>query len=369
MFNANTLEDILIRNRLVSIQAHIDYLHVKVLEIFHYSNLDLTLPKRILESRVTQDGYTVVYEHEGNLYCTQTMPSGKEDVYGEHHEVHFTHSNEGETIYMTRTIGVDAVMVRNDAALIGLDPLITEFATFEAQAKVSFLEHFTSLRSTHIIQAKDQRSYDSAMEFEQQIRDGVPTVVLSEEIAGGGMEVFQTHSSPNATSELISLVQFITSRYYSELGITLNNNMKSQYVSETELGKSTGMPLIYNMLACRQEAVDEINALFGRDIKVVLSEEWNDELEKDEAPVAPAEETPEAPAEEEPVTPAEETLEAPVEETHTAEEVTDAANAMIGEDDVPTDDSASDDADSESDADKDDEEGRTVEAEEDDDEE
>lgn len=382
MFNANSLEDNLIRNRLVSMQAHIDYLHVKVLEIFHYTGLDLTLPKRILESRLTQDGFSVVYEHEGNLYCTQTMPSGKQDVYGECHEVHFTHSNEGESIPMTRTIGVDAVMIRNDAALIGLDPLITEFATFEAQAKVSFLEHFTMLRSTHIIQAKDERSHASAMEFEQQIRDGVTTVILAEEIAGGGMDVYQTPAPANATTELINLVQFITSRYYSELGITLNNNMKSQYVNEAELNKSTGMPLIYNMLACRQEAVDEINALFGRDIKVALSEEWNDELEKDSDPVAPAEETPEAPVEETPAEetpvasaeeePVEETPEAPVEETpeetHSAEEVKAAADALIGEDNVPTDDSASDDADSESDTDEDDEEGRDVEAEEDDDE-
>lgn len=380
MINANTLEDVIIRNRLVSMQTHIDYLHVKVLEIFRYSGLDLTLPKRILESRVTQDGFTVVYEHEGNLYCTQTMPSGKQDVYGEYHEVHFTHSCEGETIPMSRTIGVDAVMVRNDASLIGLGPLITEFAAFEAQAKVSFLEHFTKLRSTYIIQAKDERSHASAMEFEQQIRDGVPTVVLSEEIAGGGMDVFQTPVPSNATSELISLVQFITSRYYSELGITLNGNMKSQYVNETELNKSTGMPLIYNMLACRQEAIDEINALFGRDIKVTLSEEWNDELEADEGPAeAPAEaptETPvEAPAEEEPdVAPAEEEpVEAPAEEdpeeSHSTGEVKAAAEALIGEDDEATDDSDSVDADSESDADEDDEEGRDVEAKEDDDEE
>lgn len=385
MFSANDLEDTLIRNRLVSMQAHIDYLHVKVLEIFRYSNLDLTLPKRILESRVTQDGFTVVYEHEGNLYCTQTLPSGKKDVYGECHEVHFTHSNEDESISMTRTIGVDAVMVRNDAALIGLDPLISEFATFEAQAKVSFLEHFTMLRSTHIIQAKDQRSYVSAMEFEQQIRNGVPTVVLSEDIAGGGMNVFQTPSSPNSTSELINLVQFITSRYYSELGITLNNNMKSQYVNEAELGKSTGMPLIYNMLACRQEAVDEINALFGRDIKVTLSEEWNDEMEKDEAPVAHAEEepvetseapvegesdeTPAAPAEEEPVKTPEAPVEETPEETHSAEEVQAAADALIGGENEAADDSTSDDADPESDTVEDDEEGRGVEVKKDDDEE
>lgn len=380
MFNANALEDILIRNRLVSMQNRLDYLHVKVLEIFHYSGLDLTLPKRILESRVTQDGFTVVYEHEGNLYCTQTLPSGKEDVYGEHHEVHFTHSNEGESIDMTRTIGVDAVMVRNDAALIGLDPLLTEFALMEAQANITVLDNFMTLRTNRIIQAKDEVSYASALEYEQQIRDGAPAVIWAEELEGiDGINVHSTPIPANAASQTIELFQYISSRYYSELGIVLNNNMKSQYVNEAELGKSTGMPLIYNMLACRQEAVDEINALFGRDIKVSLSEEWNDEMEADEAPVAPDEEEPVAPAEEGPVegeadvTPAdEEPVEAPVEETpeetHSTEEVQAAADALIGEENEAADDSTSDDADSESDTDEDDEEGRGVDAKEDDDE-
>ena len=379
MFNANALEDILIRNRLVSMQNRLDYLHVKVLEIFHYTGLDLTLPKRILESRVTQDGFTVVYEHEGNLYCTQTMPSGKEDVYGEYHEVHFTHSNEGESIDMTRTIGVDAVMIRNDAALIGLDPLLTEFTLMEAQANITVLDNFMTLRTNRIIQAKDESSYASALEYERQIRDGAPAVIMAEEF--DVMEGINVHSTPiptNAASQTIELFQYISSRYYSELGIVLNNNMKSQYVNEAELGKSTGMPLIHNMLACRQEAVDEINALFGRDIKVALSEEWNDELEKDSAPEAPVEETTVAPAEE---TPAEEAPEAPVEEipveetpeetaeeTHSADEVKAAADALIGEDNEAADDSTSDDADPESDTDEDDEEGRAVEAEEDNDE-
>ena len=376
MFNANTLEDILIRNRLVSMQNRLDYLHVKVLEIFHYTGLDLTLPKRILESRVTQDGFTVVYEHEGNLYCTQTMPSGKEDVYGEHHEVHFTHSNEGESIDMTRTIGVDAVMVRNDAALIGLDPLLTEFALMEAQANITVLDNFMTLRTNRIIQAKDEASYASALEYEQQIRDGAPAVIMAEEF--DAMEGINVHSTPipsNAASQTIELFQYISSRYYSELGIVLNNNMKSQYVNETELGKSTGMPLIYNMLACRQEAVDEINALFGRDIKVSLSEEWNDEMEADEAPVAPAEEEPEAPAEEGLVegesdeTPAEEEpVEETPDETYSTEEVQAATDALIGEENEAAGDSTSDDADSESDTDEDDEEGRGVDAKEDDDE-
>lgn len=372
MIDTNTYEDLLIRNRLVSMQNQIEYLRVKVLEIFRYTDLDLTLPKRILESRVTQEGFTIVYEHEGNLYCTTTEPSGKQDVYGECHEVHFTHTNEGESIPMTRTIGVDAVMVRNDASRIGLDPLLTELALMMAQAKITALDNFMTLRTNRIIQAKDERSYASAVEYEKQIRDGAPAVILAEEF--DAMEGINVHSTPipsNAATQTIELFQYISSHYYSELGITLNNNMKSQYVSETELGKSTGMPLIYNMLACRQEAIDEINALFNRSIKVCLSEEWNDELEMDEEP---AQETPEEqeieneePTEgdetDQPVdTPVDEQdeQETPVEEQdeqeeHSAEEVKGATEAMIGVEDETADDPSSDDADSEANSDEGDE--------------
>lgn len=381
MIDTNTYEDLLIRNRLVSMQNQIEYLRVKVLEIFRYTDLDLTLPKRILESRVTQEGFTIVYEHEGNLYCTTTDPSGKQDVYGECHEVHFTHTNEGETIPMTRTIGVDAVMVRNDASRIGLDPLLTELALMMAQAKITALDNFMTLRTNRIIQAKDERSYASAVEYEKQIRDGAPAVILAEEF--DAMEGINVHSTPipsNAATQTIELFQYISSHYYSELGITLNNNMKSQYVSETELGKSTGMPLIYNMLACRQEAIDEINALFNRSIKVCLSEEWNDELEMDEEPAQEMPEEQENENEEptegdeadQPVDSSveQDEQETPVEEQedHSAEEVIDAAEAMIGVEDETTDDSSSDDADSEANSDEGDEGRDDVETEDADDE-
>jgi hypothetical protein len=380
MIDTNTYEDLLIRNRLVSMQNQIEYLRVKVLEIFRYTDLDLTLPKRILESRVTQEGFTIVYEHEGNLYCTTTEPSGKQDVYGECHEVHFTHTNEGESIPMTRTIGVDAVMVRNDASRIGLDPLLTELALMMAQAKITALDNFMTLRTNRIIQAKDERSYASAVEYEKQIRDGAPAVILAEEF--DAMEGINVHSTPipsNAATQTIELFQYISSHYYSELGITLNNNMKSQYVNETELGKSTGMPLIYNMLACRQEAIDEINALFNRSIKVCLSEEWNDELEMDEEPAQEMPEEQETENEEptegdeadQPVDSSVEQDEPDEQETpeqEDPEEVIDATEAMIGEEHETTDDSSSDDADSEANSDEGDEGRDDVETEDADDE-
>ena len=286
---------------------------------------------------------------------------------------------------MTRTIGVDAVMVRNDASRIGLDPLLTELALMMAQAKITALDNFMTLRTNRIIQAKDERSYASAVEYEKQIRDGAPAVILAEEF--DAMEGINVHSTPipsNAATQTIELFQYISSHYYSELGITLNNNMKSQYVSETELGKSTGMPLIYNMLACRQEAIDEINALFNRSIKVCLSEEWNDELEMDEEPAQEMPEEQETENEEptegdetdQPVdTPVDEQdeqveQETPVEEQeeHSAEEVKGTTEAMIGEEHEAANDSSSDDADSEANTDEGDEGRDDVETEDADDE-
>ena len=61
----------------------------------------------------------------------------------------------------------------------------------------------------------------------------------------------------------------------------MNGNQKREYVNEAELQKSTGISLVINMLHERELAVRDINAIFGTEIKVGLSDLWNDEMEQD----------------------------------------------------------------------------------------
>lgn len=366
---SNTLEDIYINNRLINTQATVDTLFTKVLEVFRYENLPLTIPKDVIETLSTRNGACVIYEHEDNLFVTATLPSSEFDVYNRPTRVKFHHTNEGERVSLERTVGIDAVLYRNDSNQIGLEQIINEFAVMSAQAKITMLRNLVDLRGNYIIHAKDENSYRSALEFENSVRRGDTAVLMAEQFEVGaiseGVEIHHTPIPNSPASQTIELYQYIQSIYYGELGIDLNNNMKREYVSNAEIDKSTGMPFIHNMLRVRQEAIRDINALFGTDITVALSGEWredndddvftdNEEMEAEggesnEAtdPEAEPETEPEATDEEE--APEEDdgdsTVEPEVDDV-TEEELTEATEAMLGEDDgLPETDTTTDDRD------------------------
>lgn len=302
-----TLEDTLFSPTLLY-QNTLDSMFTKIRGIFSYANLPLTIPKRHLERFLTQTGFAVIYEYEGDLFATDTKPSEGRDVYGDPVVVRIDHYAEtARPEQLERTIGVDAVLIRNDPDTIGLAPLIQEYSLLMAQGKVSLLRNLTNLRNPYLIQAKDENTYEAALEYEAAVRRGDISIMMSEEFDTlRGMAVHNTAPSGNPATQTIELIQYVQSMYYSELGINVNNNMKREYVSDGEQERSTGASLLEVMLESRLIGWRDVKALFDVDVEVTLSEQWNDEVEEDEAlPTggAPAEEVP---AEEPTAEPAEE---------------------------------------------------------------
>ena len=307
--NADSLEDLYL-DRTIAYSNALELLWVKVLEIFEYKNLPATLPKRELEKRITQNGSAIVYAVGEDVFVTDVPAGARNDIYGNPRDVTIRHFDET----LDLTIGVDCVLWRNDASSLGLTSILSEFAILTAQMKRSFLNAFTMLRTNFIILAKDEDAARAALEFEAQMRNGASSVLLSEELGGiGGSEIASTPVAGQQVDQMISLANYVNAYYWSELGVTLNNNLKSQYQSEDELQKSTGMPLVFQMLAERLEAVRDTNALLGTNIEVKLSGEWEAEIQDDPADETPADETPsdEAPQPEPDVGP--ETADAPAE--------------------------------------------------------
>jgi len=347
----NIREDIYF-SRLVSHQNTLAYMLGKVRGIFNYEGLPLTIPRDVLEGYLTQSGSAVFYEHEGDFFVSDATPYGEADIYGRQVEVSIAHKIDGIQKQLTRRIGVDAVLICNDPERAGLSPLLEEYAALMAQAKLSMLRAFVDLRSTRIIQAKDQNSYEAALAYEDSLRRGDITVMLAEELGDmTGVEVHQTPVQGNPATQIIELTQYVQSLYYGELGLDVNNNLKRAYVSESELEKTTGAPLLDIMHDCRQEAVRDINALFGTDITVSIAETWAgdmntaDNTNAEEADNAQPESdgtaggsggsggSGEPAADEEPDEEGTEEADGDPEEPEeaTSEEVTEAAAAMLGE--------------------------------------
>ena len=276
---ADTLEDVFVNSRLVSYQTSLEYNLAKVTRVFDYRGLDLTLPRNVLESHLTQLGSAVVYELDGDLFVAPPDLSGEdEDLYGRPTRARVDHLGER----LDLRLGVDAVLVLNDSSSKGLVPMLTELALMEGQIKITLHRALINLRTNYIMEARDENTRRGVEEFERQLRAGDLAVLFSDspmpEIEGAS--VHNTAAPQGTAEQIVAVSQYIVAKYYGELGININNNMKSQYVNQEEIASSTGLPLLYDMLECRKEAVRDINALFGREVEVAVSDMWDDEIKE-----------------------------------------------------------------------------------------
>ena len=276
---ADTLEDVFVNSRLVSYQTSLEYNLAKVTRVFDYRGLDLTLPRNVLESHLTQLGSAVVYEKDGDLFVAPPDLSGEdEDLYGRPTRARVDHLGER----LDLRLGVDAVLVLSDSSSKGLVPMLTELALMEGQIKITLNRALINLRTNYIMEARDENTRRGVEEFERQLRAGDLAVLFSDspmpEIEGAS--VHNTAAPQGTAEQIVAVSQYIVAKYYGELGININNNMKSQYVNQEEIASSTGLPLLYDMLECRKEAVRDINALFGREVEVAVSDMWDDEIKE-----------------------------------------------------------------------------------------
>lgn len=354
--SANNLED-LVYNRLVAGSYEQSLLRAKLLAIFRYHGLPLTVPKNVLESMLTTSGKVTVYELDGDLFVTRDVPTSGRDVYGRPTVLHTTHTTDTESVAITRTVDKDCVVIENLPGGVSFEQLIYQWSMFEAQAKVSSMNLMVSLRSPAILQAKDDDTFDQAMEFERARRDGSTSVILAEQLDDlAGLVVHPTPTAGNPATQLVELVAATRASFWDQLGINTASNLKRAYVSDSELSMGQGAPLLDTMLDCRQEAVEKVNALFGTDISVEVSSSWsgaatpedinNEEMDDDEDFDRPADSAPsddradgdvdvDGPAvedEEESMESGEPEAES-MDEPLTEAEVTDAADALGGEED------------------------------------
>lgn len=134
--------------------------------------------------------------------------------------------------------------------------------------------------------AETDRDLESARTFLNQIVKGKLSPMASTAFLDGVRGIPMT-ASGNAVSmtDLIEYEQYLRAGLFNELGINASYNMKREALNsnETAVNSAVLFPLIDDMLACRQECLEKVNAMFGTNITVRLSGVWEDEQEQREA--------------------------------------------------------------------------------------
>ena len=253
--------------------------------MFEYDGLPDTLKSSILEDQMQENGYTVIFKHQNNLYSTVAGLSGREkSPYNEPTTaiINVPSLNFNQTL----TINKDCVLIKNDDLMVGLLPTILKHGTLSIENEITMLLADYNARIQTLISAGTDQTIQDAQNYINQIIDGNLSVVGESAF----YQDLKTHNpSQNAKEnfqDLIAYQQFIKSDLYNELGLSSLTNMKKERLITSEVDSESDQifPLVDNMLRNRKEGVEMVNKLFNGKINVDFGSTWKDKADSRNTP-------------------------------------------------------------------------------------
>ena len=258
--------------------------------IFKYTGLPDTIPARNLEKLLQMKGVIFFYKTNPTLSAANTKRLGEglyvfTGGYGGAENVYYepTVANIANPccpdIPQNLEIGKDCCVMWNDSFKQGLLPIIQKYAFLMVESDISILDAEYNLRIQSLIQASDDRTRASAELWLQQVIAGKPGIIAGKSLdpeTALATKPFATGGQTNAMSQLIEMHQYLKASFLNEIGLNANYNMKRERINsaESELNNDGLLPLVDDMLREREDALVEINKMFGTDIKVEKASAW-----------------------------------------------------------------------------------------------
>lgn len=258
-----------------SIALYVQTMLNRTQQIFEYKGLPETIPARMLELYMQRYGFACITKVNGELYAFNGGLGGTgESVY--YQPTFCTVSNPALNFSKQLEIGTDCEIIRNDANYLGLFPLFVRYATALAENDLSLDMANTNMRAQFAISAPDDASFESAMQFLEDLKAGKASAIASNEFLDGIKINPMMQASLHTLQELTEYQQYIKASWYNEIGLNANFNMKRENLneSETEMNFDALIPLIENMLSERKEGIERINKLYNTNISVSLRGVW-----------------------------------------------------------------------------------------------
>ena len=285
-----------------SIRQYVTYMLNRTAQMFEWTGLPDTIPYQSLERMLQCNGFVGFAEAPNGV-----SPYGLDFVVGNTNSklfaftgglsgppspsltpTKFVVANPSDQFKpggfnKTYTIGKDCYIMKNDASMIGLLPLHTRYAAVLAENDVSIRSAQINLRAHLLIIAENDVAMASANDYIKSLIAGEIAAIADKPVVGNSRTESVNHSG-NALLQLMEMGQYQKASWFNEVGLNFNFNMKREYTSAQEVEANTDvlMPLVDDMLQCRQFAAEQINKLFGTNISVKKNSAWEhkeDEME------------------------------------------------------------------------------------------
>ena len=183
------------------------------------------------------------------------------------------------------------VVIPNDSLYSGLLPIMQKWATLLAENELSMSINDILSRVLAIISANDDNTAKSAKKFLDDVVKGTIGVVEGNVFTEGITTSNFSNNAKSSLTDLIEVEQYCKASWFNELGLNANYNMKRESINgnEADLNNDSLMPLIDDMLICRQQGWKEVEQLFGVHVEVSLDGAWLDnqiEINEEQAAIS-----------------------------------------------------------------------------------
>lgn len=186
-----------------------------------------------------------------------------------------------------KEVKADCVMIRNDTFAVGLLPMVTKYCRRIMENEITMELASILARATINISCSDDRTKSSAELWLKRLIDG-ELAIMSETPFIEGLNVREFKEVADCLVPLIEYHQYTKASFFNDIGLNANYNMKREAINsnESQLNDDMLKPLIDNMLQMRQEAVEEINKMYGLNITVEFNSAWKSNEETEDAEVS-----------------------------------------------------------------------------------
>ena len=260
---------------------YVTYMLNRTQSMFRWSGLPETIPQRMIELYLQINGNVGIAEYDGNLYAYRGGLGGEPDEY--YMPTIFTVANPAQDFSKNLKIGEEVEVISNDTLYMGLMSLFKRYASLLAENLVSMRVAMINSRITDLISATDDRTKKSAEKFLKDIEEGKLGVISSSEFLEGIKSTpYGSEGHYNTITSLIELHQYYKASWYNDIGLNANYNMKRESISrgESQLTNDALLPLVDDMLTCRQRGAEKVNQLFGTNISVDFASSWEDNVQE-----------------------------------------------------------------------------------------
>lgn len=263
----------ILNNKEAMLQSFVFQILNKSTKMFKYKDLPDTIKEKDLETQLQVNGFAIFAEVRNDLYTFTGGLGGEPDVY--YLPTVATISNPALKYSVNLKINEECVVMLNDIYYQGLMPVINKYGNLLVEAELSLRKALINARVPALIQADNDNTYASAVEFFDKIVQGAEYGIISSKEFFDGIRTQDFYKQPYI-KDLIEAIQYIKGSMYNEIGLNALMNMKREAINEAEATMNDDIlfPMLDTMLKCRQEALEKVNAMFGTNISVDFDSVW-----------------------------------------------------------------------------------------------